>query len=85
MAGTIKLNEVAANITPAAPPSMVSIIRSEIRRTNNAGKAPTPVAKPAAKLASNPRTITLSNIITPNKLESINTLQKYNKERIQCQ
>jgi hypothetical protein len=54
MAGTIKLKEVAASITPAENPSMTSSNQSDIRLVNSTGMAPAPVAKPAAKLAMDP-------------------------------
>ncbi len=54
IAGTIKLNDVAASITPAEKPSMTSSNLSEIRLVNNTGKAPAPVANPANKLQMTP-------------------------------
>ncbi len=54
IAGTIKLKEVAASITPAENPSIISSNLSEIRLVNNTGMAPAPVAKPATKLAMEP-------------------------------
>jgi hypothetical protein len=54
MAGTIKLKEVAASITPAENPSITSKSLSEIRFVNNTGKAPAPVASPANRLAPKP-------------------------------
>jgi len=55
--GTISEKEVAASITPAAPPSMVFKILSGTSLKNNAGSAPTPVAKPASVLAIIPNVI----------------------------
>gem|GEM_PF-2287529 len=58
MAGTMRLKEEAASITPAAKPSITSRRRSEIRLKNRTGTAPAPVARPAARLAVNPSLIT---------------------------
>jgi len=54
MAGTIRLKEEAASITPTAKPSITSRSRSEIHKKNKMGMVPAPVAKPAARLAINP-------------------------------
>jgi hypothetical protein len=53
-AGTIRLKQVAASMTPAEKPSSTSNSLSEIRLANNVGNAPTPVANPAAKQAMKP-------------------------------
>jgi len=55
IAGTIKLKEVAASITPAENPSITSRTLSETFFTNQTGRAPAPVASPAAKLAIAPK------------------------------
>lgn len=57
MAGMIKLKEVAANMTPAAKPNMVSNSRWDIFFEKNIGIAPNPVAHPAATLARKPTSI----------------------------
>jgi hypothetical protein len=54
MAGTRRLNDVAASMTPAENPSMISRSRSEICLVNKIGRAPAPVAKPATRLAIDP-------------------------------
>jgi hypothetical protein len=58
MEGINRLKDVAASITPAANPSIVSKSLSETLLVNNTGKAPKPVAKPATKLAAVPSQIT---------------------------
>jgi hypothetical protein len=54
MPGTIRENDVAASMTPAAPPSKVLISLSGTFLKNKAGRAPTPVARPARRLAIRP-------------------------------
>jgi hypothetical protein len=57
MPGTIRENDVAASMTPAAPPSKVLISLISLSGTllkNKAGRAPTPVARPARRLAIRP-------------------------------
>ena len=56
-AGIIRLNEVAASITPAEKPSITSRALSDTFLVKRTGKAPAPVASPARKLASAPKTI----------------------------
>lgn len=60
MAGTNRLNDVAANITPAENPSITSNNLSDTFEVNNTGKAPAPVANPAIKLATEPSKIVSS-------------------------
>ena len=69
IAGTIKLNDVAASITPAEKPSIMSSSLSETFLAKSTGKAPAPVAKPATKLATEPRNIN-SKLISIPKLEN---------------
>jgi hypothetical protein len=52
--GINKLKDVAANITPAANPSITSNSLSEIRLVKRTGKVPAPVANPAIRLATAP-------------------------------
>jgi hypothetical protein len=54
IAGTIKLNEVVASITPTEKPSITSSSLSETFLAKSTGKAPAPVAKPAPMLATEP-------------------------------
>lgn len=54
IAGTKRLKDVAASITPAAKPSKISNASSEKFFLRNIEIAPTPVAKPANKLAMKP-------------------------------
>jgi len=56
-----------ASMTPAENPGMISNNHSEIFIINNTGKAPAPVAKPAARLATEPSRI-VSSIMTIHKL-----------------
>jgi hypothetical protein len=56
-AGRISPNAATASITPAAKPSIASSILFVARAAKRAGSAPTPVARPAAKLAPKPRAI----------------------------
>jgi hypothetical protein len=58
---TIRENEVAASMTPAAPPSIVLINLSGTFLKNRAGRAPTPVARPARVLAIKP--VAISDMI----------------------
>lgn len=53
--GTNRLKAVAANITPAEKPSIISIVSSENCLLKKIGKAPIPVAKPASRLDKNPK------------------------------
>jgi hypothetical protein len=64
MAGTIKLKEVAASITPAENPSITPISLSETFRVNRTGSAPAPVAKPVTALATKPSRIVYSDIFS---------------------
>jgi hypothetical protein len=68
MPGTIRENEVAASITPAAPPRAVFSTRSGTFLKNMAGRAPTPVARPARKLAKRP---VATNVILASYLNSL--------------
>ncbi len=60
--GIIREKEVAASITPAANPSKLSNIFSEIFLVKNIGIAPIPVIRPATVLASIPNIKVFSNI-----------------------
>src|SRR4030042_1139124 len=59
MAGTMRLKAVADSMTPAANPSMPSKAFCERPPTNKAGRLPTAVAIPAARLAPKPTAIRL--------------------------
>jgi len=61
-AGSSKLKKLADNITPALNPKRASKVLLLILFTRNTGKAPSPVARPANKLAINPKNIILSDI-----------------------
>ncbi|MEM3028063.1 MAG: hypothetical protein QW220_04980 [Candidatus Bathyarchaeia archaeon] len=54
IAGTRRLKNVAASITLAENPSIISKILSETFLVNKTGNAPTPLANPARKLAAEP-------------------------------
>ena len=53
-AGRIREKKDAASMTPAAKPSRAFCTRLETLRTSRRGKAPKPVAEPAARLARKP-------------------------------
>ena len=57
IAGTMRLNDEAASMTPAAKPSIMSRVLSDIFLINSTGNAPMPVANPARRLAMNPSLI----------------------------
>jgi hypothetical protein len=65
IAGTIKLNDVAASITPAENPSITSNSLSDICLVKRTGNAPAPVARPATKLASAPNQIMSDATVFP--------------------
>ena len=54
MAGMMRLKQVAASMTPAAKPSITFSTRRDTSLTASTGSAPTPVASPAAVLATMP-------------------------------
>jgi hypothetical protein len=53
-AGRIKLNALAASMTPAANPSAASWNLSDTLLTKKTGSAPNPVHNPARRLARHP-------------------------------
>jgi hypothetical protein len=57
IAGSRRLKNEAANITPAAKPNMVSNTLIETDLTNRMGMHPKLVARPAKRLAEEPHNI----------------------------
>jgi hypothetical protein len=58
MDGKTRLKEVAPNMIPAEKPRRLSINLGEALLQKKTGRAPTPVASPAPKLASPPNPMT---------------------------